>query len=281
MTNFLKSTFAIEYFSDLASIPPADIVIFLKFLPTAPVLAKVGMQSRVIFMPVDIYGSCREIDENAELLEHVARTIVHSRRLQRYFAAYCDVDYLDHPINFVLDLPRRTDDSGPLIWIGQHCNLSPVIDWLNADESAREVWILTNINDDLNTLDITNRLMRPRVRIEQWTRAKHIQYLALSTAAIDIKGDDFRARHKPPAKSFDFAASGIPIIVGHGSSADYHFRHIGYTPLYANSWQEELDGDYRQYAYKKAMPIRQSLSSESVWNRLRMMLEEEFERVPG
>ena len=116
-------------------------------------------------------------------------------------------------------------------------------------------------------------------RVEKWTQGKHVRYLELATAAIDVKGNDFRARHKPPAKSFDFAACGIPVIVGPGSSADYHFWHVGYTPLYADSWQKHLDRDYRQYAYKKALPLRQLLSGEHIWSQLRMMLEQEIERV--
>lgn len=279
MTDFLRPSFQVTHFSDFESIPAADIIVFLKFLPSVGVLARVSQQARVVFMPVDIFGSCGEIDENAERLQHVALTIVHSRRLSRYFSAYCNVEYLDHPLNFTLNSPRRTTESGPLIWIGQQCNLAPVIDWLNSDRSVREVWILTNFPDDLNISDIEKDLIRSRVRIEQWTPASHMRYLELATAAIDIKGNDFRSRNKPPAKSFDFAASGIPVIVSRGSSADYDFGHIKYTPLYSDSWQVKLDDDYRQYVYDKAFPLRNFLNAEYVWTQLREALERELDRV--
>ena len=47
-------------------------------------------------------------------------------------------------------------------------------------------------------------------------------------AAIDIKGDDFRSRHKPPAKAIDFIASGVPLAMNPDSSMVEHLARMGF-----------------------------------------------------
>ena len=40
--------------------------------------------------------------------------------------------------------------------------------------------------------------------------ARHQDWLGMARAALNIKGTDFRSRHKPATKAYDFIAPGIP-----------------------------------------------------------------------
>ena len=57
------------------------------------------------------------------------------------------------------------------------------------------------------------------LRIGRWTPERHVGWTALARAAFDVKGDDFRARHKPPTKALDFLASGLPLAMNADSSS--------------------------------------------------------------
>ncbi len=58
-------------------------------------------------------------------------------------------------------------------------------------------------------------------------------------AALDIKGQDFRSRHKPPPKAMDFLASGVPLAMNPESSPVEHLARMGFavpSPLDTQRW---------------------------------------------
>jgi hypothetical protein len=66
------------------------------------------------------------------------------------------------------------------------------------------------------------------VQIEEWTPQRQLGLTAGARAALDIKGDDFRSRHKPPAKAIDFIASGVPLAMNPDSSPVEHLARMGF-----------------------------------------------------
>jgi hypothetical protein len=103
-------------------IPPADVVIFFKFLPDLQTLQLLRTRSAVIFCPVDVYESAAEIDSD-ERLRQCHRIVVHCHRLSPYFQSYAPTTYLDHHLKY--SLPTRKDVvlTGPLLWVGEQSNL--------------------------------------------------------------------------------------------------------------------------------------------------------------
>jgi hypothetical protein len=58
-------------------------------------------------------------------------------------------------------------------------------------------------------------------------------------AVIDIKGQDIRSRHKPPAKGIDVIASGVPLAMNPDSSTAEHLARMGFevaSPLDTDRW---------------------------------------------
>lgn len=97
----------------------------------------------------------------------------------------------------------------------------------------RELWILTDVEKDrIATCSIGFSDDRS-VRVDTWCQELHLKWLSVASVAVDVKAEDFRARHKPPAKAYDYLASGIPLITNRGSSPDLHLQEIGFQPLLA------------------------------------------------
>lgn len=229
----LGETYHISTFSDLNACPrDVDAVIFVKFKPDASrlqALSNAGIS--IIFAPVDVYGSVAEIDADRDSLSVVDAVLVHSRRLLRYFAGYCPVKYIDHAIKYATGEIVTGNSHGPYLWVGRRCNLAPLVAWKNQTSLDRELWLLTNdVDEGVAMRDRSKSVGLKRsesIRIQQWTPELQIAWTAIASCAIDVKVNDFRARHKPPAKALDFAASGLPLASNRGSSVDLHFRQLG------------------------------------------------------
>lgn len=222
------SCVATEFSGDPADIE-ADVVVFIKFKPPAETLSFIRSRARVVFCPVDIYANAAEIDNDCESLRCSDLVITHCERLERYFSAYSQVSTLHHPLKYVIHPPFARITRGPIVWIGNHSNLQPVAEWVNQFDLPEELWILTDssINQDHRCAESLGFSKRNRIRLETWSCERHLTWLKLARAALDIKGKDFRARHKPSAKAFDFIASGVPLAMNRGSSSGESVREFG------------------------------------------------------
>jgi hypothetical protein len=162
--------------------------------------------------PGDFYGSAAAIDADGTFLRRCARVVVHCERLRRYFASYASIEYLDHHVKFTGSLRQKSVQQGYLLWVGVRSNLVALVAWVNAHPLLEELLVLTNPEDPQRPPQATAFGFRPgcAVRVEAWSPARHVEAVAGARGALDIKGDDFRARHKPPAKAIDFLAAGVP-----------------------------------------------------------------------
>lgn len=256
-------------------IPAADVCVFLKFLPPSDILERIREQSLIIFCPVDVYGSAAEIDGDAERLLSCDRIVVHCDPLSRYFRGYSQVISFPHHVKYVADIPAVRPVDGPLLWIGLDVNLPPVVEWVNKHGLPRELVVLTNAEPDAPVPNSDSLGFRGDVpvRIECWSVDNHLNWLPRCRAALDIKGDDFRARHKPPAKACDFLASGVPLAVQPDSSAAVFLREMGFNVagLADPRWLSE---EYLAETVQFGRAIRELFSLRRLAFRWEMLLED-------
>ncbi len=208
-----SSSHEIVTFAD--DIPSCDVLVFVKFKPAIHVLQKLRHNSRLVYCPIDIYESAFSIDADWQSLRCFDCIISHSRHLMKYFWSYTRTDYLDHHLKFTAPLPSQRKLSGPILWTGNAANLPPVLEWAKRNPLPEELWVLTNVESE--AFHGGQIPASTRMRVEPWTPDRHREWAALAKAAIDIKGDDFRSRHKPPTKAFDFVASGLPLALNRNS----------------------------------------------------------------
>jgi hypothetical protein len=255
------------------SVPDADIIVVVKHSPELNWLEAACQSAAVIYCPVDYYADPEHIASEAEKIKRYARILIHCESLRPFFASYAPVEYMDHHIRFVAPLRTRYRRRGPILWTGVRSNLQPLVDWLNKHPLPGELILLSNFENNTVPADARElgiEVQQP-IRLELWTPERHRALTADARAAIDIKGDDFRARHKPAAKALDFVASGVPLAMNLDSSPVAHLRALGFetaSPLNCERW---LSRDYWRETVEFGRAMRVLLTRERIAARYRWL----------
>lgn len=257
------------------SVPDCDAVLLIKHLPAREDVVALCERCPVIFCPIDRYGSSAEIDGDARFLQRCARIVVHADSLQKYFVPYAPVEYLDHHVKYVLPSRRAYSTDGPLLWVGVRTNLPPLTAWCHSNQIPGRLLVLTNPEDPGDTPP-ASKLGFPsgeRVEIAVWSPRRHLAALKVARAAFDIKGDDFRARHKPPAKAVDFLASGLPLAVNDGHPAVAQLASLGFDLAGVHDTERWLSREYWDETAAFGAALRELLSRTRVGRRLRRIID--------
>jgi hypothetical protein len=271
----LSKSFAVAPFRG-PDVPDCDLVLLVKHpLPPANI-AQAASRAAVLYCPVDCYGSATEIDADRGWLRRCSRVLVHCERLRRYFEPYAPVESLDHHVKFAAPMRARCRRAGPFLWVGVRSNLAPLVEWVNAHPLPGALRILTNPEEGRPVPSAAEVGIRPEhaVRIEAWSPGLQLQRTREARGALDIKGSDFRSRHKPPAKAIDFIASGVPLAMNPESSPVEHLARMGFevaSPLDTDRW---LSSDYWEETRRFGLALRELLSLERVGRRLTRIVQE-------
>lgn len=252
------------------TVPDCDLAVFVKFKPRPEILSELKQRCRLAYCPVDLYGSAAEIDADAPSLRCFDRIIIHCERLRRYCSTYAPVEYLDHHLKFIADPPAERRRDGPLLWIGNRSNLAPVIDWLNHRVLPGDVWLLTDFPGEAEVVSADELGVRSSqsVRVGRWTPDRHVEWTRQARAAFDVKGDDFRARHKPPTKALDFLASGLPMAMNADSSSTEHLQTTyGFALAPLEDGDRWLSDAYWREVQSLAARLRRELSLSAIAQR--------------
>jgi hypothetical protein len=263
-----------------ARVPDCDAAVVVKHPLPLGVARDVARRAALLYCPVDCYGSPEEVEADADMLRTCARVLVHCEDLRATFAPYCPVDYVDHHVKFATPLREKFRPDGPLLWVGVRTNLPPLIDWVNTHPLPGELCVLTNPEDP-------DLIPRPAelgfrdgaaVHVFRWTPARQALLTATARAALDVKGDDFRSRYKPPAKAIDFLASGLPLALNPDSNPARHLARLGFrvaSPLQPEVW---LSRRYWQECRDFGGLLRRRLTLECVGVRFRDIIDDALAR---
>ena len=112
--------------------------------------------------------------------------------------------------------------NGNLLWVGVRTNLVPLVAWVRSHSLARPLDVVTNLEDPERLVERGGPRVPEHAPTSEFTSGalkSRIRMTMNALAAIDIKGADFRSRHKPPAKAIDFIASGLPLAMNDGKQS--------------------------------------------------------------
>ena len=253
------------------TIPPCDLLVLLKdkYFILQEEIFRAAQEVPLIFCPVDLYGSSAEIDLDWQLLRNCSRIVIHAEVLRKYFQSYASVEYLDHHLKFTAPLRKEYPTVGPILWTGMRSNLSHLAAWVNRYPLPAELWILTNLNESERTVSPLQFGFREheKIRIESWNPEKHREWAGLAKAAIDIKGNDFRQRHKPPTKALDCIASGLPLAMNLDSNIVTHLAGLGFEVVSPHDELHWFSREYWDQTQQFARRLRELLSRKQVGER--------------
>lgn len=267
--------FQVESWRMQTGIPEADVVIIVKHPPDRRHFDLAANRSRIIFCPVDHYGSVHEIESDSDWLRRCARVLIHCQSLRRFFEPYCVVAYMDHHVKFVEKRTEPWREEGFVLWVGVRSNLPALVEWLKGHSLGRELRILTNFDPPRDVVDPGEVGIdsHHKTQIMQWSPRRHREWAGLAKAAIDIKGDDFRARHKPPAKAIDFIASGLPLAMNIEASAVGHLAELGFDVASPSEPEKWWSKEYHEETMAFGAALRELLSLDRIVNRFQRVIE--------
>jgi hypothetical protein len=257
-------------------IPDCDAVVVVKHAPALEWVARGAARPVVVYAPVDFYGAAAEIDADGMLLRRCTRILVHSERLRRYFEPYAPVEFIDHHVKFAAPLRETYRAEGFFLWVGVRTNLPPLVEWVNAHPLPGEVRIVTNLEEPHAVPSAADLGFRRggEIRVYNWSQDLQLEFTASARAALDIKGADFRSRHKPPAKAIDFIASGVPLAMNPEISPVEHLARMGFevaSPLDTEWW---LSRAYWEETRRFGRALREVLSLERIGRRYKRLIDE-------
>ncbi|MDB5336755.1 MAG: hypothetical protein JWN70_2374 [Planctomycetaceae bacterium] len=263
--------------------PEGRIIIIIKHRPIHTEMSRLPKTAQLVFCPVDLYGSVAEIDADAAFLRRCSRIVVHCRRLRRYFSPYSLVEEMDHHVRFVPEHETPLSRDGYLLWVGSRSNLSPLVEWVNCHRLTRKLVVLTNLEDRSKAVTAASLgfVGTNEIEIDAWSQQRHLERLRGAAAALDIKGADFRQRHKPPAKAIDFIAAGIPLAMNQDASSVEHLAELGFTIASPEDLLYWFSDEYVDETRRFGNALREMLSRSRIACRLRRIIDTVLtERLP-
>lgn len=256
-------------------VPECDVVVFIKQKPPAGTLRKIRKRSAVIYSPIDRYGSLEEIDTDEGLLA-CDQIVAHCPKLAKYFRSYGSTVCLDHHLKYTAPIRQQSPKEGPLLWVGVRSNLPPLIHWLESHRPPDEIWVLTN-PEQPGSAALARQLGLPtglNLRVDVWSPERHLEWLSQARAALDIKGSDFRSRHKPATKALDFLASGVPLAMNSDSSPVEFVRNLGFDVASPEDRDRWLSAAYWNETVNFAETLHQRFSRSRIGEQWRELIEE-------
>lgn len=285
----LARHFDIALFDDFKRIPPSDVVMAIKLPPPLRCVRRLRARgSRLIYVPIDIYRDPAEIHGDAALLGACDLVLVHSELLGRHLGSYCRrVGFVEHHGKYTLPelAPYRPD--GYVLWIGGLQNVPYLLKWLERNPLRRPLKILTDTGNRAaivaaqrvgDAIGVKLRLGPASINGHEthpWSEAEQLRRLRECKAAIDIKGDDFNQRTKPPAKAQKFVSSGIPFACNLDSEVSRYFHDRGFSlasPAMEEIWYSE---EYWRETRRFAAGLRERIELGAVGESYRAHLNEE------
>ncbi|WP_339910226.1 glycosyltransferase family 4 protein [Symmachiella dynata] len=270
-----------KYFEVLSfsadAIPACDVLIIVKYLLPIDVVREIARTRAVIYCPIDYYGSSAEIDRDGCLLSHCARVLLHQLRLRKYFQSYAPVECIEHHTRFVTPSLAEYHESGDILWVGVRTHLPVLREWLLQHRLPGRLRMLTNLEDVAATASLAQfglDGLGTEITLENWTPQRHLDLVMNARCALDVKGNDFRQRHKPPAKAIDFIAAGLPLAMNPESAAVADLRVRGFevaSPLDPQRW---LSREYYEETRQFGQQLRESHSLEQIGRHWKEIIEQ-------
>jgi hypothetical protein len=266
----------------------AELVLIVKQRPPASFLAEARRRgSRIFFAPIDVYHDPQEIAADAGMLGACEAVFLHSEALLAALSPLCRrIIHVEHHGRFVLPQPARYRSEGFLLWLGAFEHLPYLLRWLDGHKPPIEIRLLTNLTGrssrvaghfTAHELGISLQVSPDTVNgypAQEWSEAAQAEMMQTCRAAIDIKGDSFNQRTKPPTKAQQFVASGVPFGCNPGHPAAAYFGARGFAVADAADFDRLLSPSYWEQTQRFAAALRANISLAAVSDVYRQVLRQ-------
>ncbi|MFO1057444.1 MAG: hypothetical protein U1E53_10815 [Dongiaceae bacterium] len=274
----LAAHYEVVPFAGLARPPAADLLLLVKQRPPEAFLAAArAAGTRIVFLPIDRYESAAALLADAAFLAGCDLVLSHSEALLPLLRPHCRrLGHVEHHGRDVLAEPAAWHAAGYVLWVGGLQHLPHLLRRLERNPLPAPLRLLTDL-DNPRARDAAGAVAR-RLGVAlavadgainghaalAWEPERQRRMMAECRAAIDIKGDDFAQRTKPPTKGQQFVASGIPFACNPDSATAAWFRARGFAVADPDDPARWLSPAYWEETARFAAQLRPQLAPEAV-----------------
>lgn len=283
----LGRSFETVLFDDFGRVPPCDAVMAIKVAPSPRFVRRVqGRGGRVIYLPIDGYADEAGIRAHRALLGACDLVLAHSEALASCLAPHCRrVGFVEHHGKFTLPELAAYRPEGFILWIGGLQNVPYLLAWIERHPLRHPLRIMTDTANPRALraarriaagLGIELRFAAGTINGHEarpWSEAAQSAALRECKAALDIKGDGFNQRTKPPTKAQKYVSSGIPFACNPDSEAARYFRSRGFALASPDAEERWYSEDYWRETQRFAATLRRTIALEAVAETYRAHIE--------
>ena len=278
----LSKYFHIELFNSFSVIPGASVIIVIKKLPPLSFIKAIeNKKQRIIYMPIDYFESEEQIKMCNSMLRSCNLIISHSESLIHYFNRYTTCCLIEHSNKYALPHMNEFKQDGFILWIGGFQFVPYLIQWITNHPLQSKLVLCTDYNNKSaigRAEELSHFMNIPldklhHFEMHEWSEEIQISLMKEAKAAIDIKGDNFSQRHKPPTKAQQFIISGIPFAINRDNNCHNYFNNRGFTicsPDDTNTWFSE---EYASQTRNSGRQLRKVTSSEYIGRQLKTFVD--------
>ena len=233
-----------------------DAVVIVKWPPSPRCAAPAG---RIVYIPVDFFETERQIERHSQFLGSCSLVATHCSRLDRHLLPHCRrLAHIEHYGKHVLPAMADYKPGGFVLWTGQGAYARHAFKWYSQFERDFNLVILSS------ALDWTTWDANPGVSCIPWSEEGQLRLLGEAKAGLDIKGDDFHQMTKPPTKSQQFVASGVPTAVNRESYSWEWFHERGFDLADPDDLGRWFSRRYWEETREFGLHLRGEISKEKV-----------------
>ena len=280
--NELSKYYQVEVFNSFHCLPGASVIVVVKKMPPTNFMQQAcDNHKNVIFMPIDYFAGEEQIQSCASILGQCKLVISHADSLIPHFRKYAPTYPIEHTSKYALLNTVSYKPEGFILWVGGYQFTPYILRWLRDHPLGNKIVFCTDYKneraiakaEEIATYFKVSFNALQQFEMHEWSESTQAQLMSDAKAAIDIKGNDFSQRHKPPTKGQQFVASGIPFAVNKGNNCYDYFQSRGFdvcTPEELHRWLSEA---YAQQTREFGRKLRLRIHAQAVGIQMKKYID--------
>lgn len=268
----LSKYFTIEVFNSYKHLPNSRIILIIKKLPPIEFVRKARKNGKeIVYCPIDYFNNKQDINMFGMILSQCTIILSHAESLIPIFNQFSHSYLVEHNGKYTLPKMAQYKDKGYVLWIGGYQFVPYLLKYMETHSCNFKIKLLTdykkkNAIGRANTVSrsIGIQLNTENLDMYEWNENLQKEMMQECKAAIDIKGDDFAQKNKPPTKGQKYITSGIPFAINKNNNCYNYFKNKGFNICSPGEEKRWLSKKYWEKTQKFGKHLASTISIEEV-----------------
>jgi hypothetical protein len=268
----LSKYFSIEIFNSYSILPKSKIILIVKQLPPVNFIEQAKSQDKkIIYCPIDYFENEMQLIKSDFILSKCDLILSHAESLIPLLDQFCPSFLVEHNSKFTLPKMTKYKPNGFVLWIGGFQFVPYICKYIKTFNPSYELKLLTDYKNK-SAVGRAESLVR-QIGIEinyknldlyDWSEDLQDKMMQECKAALDIKGDSFSQKHKPPTKGQKYITSGIPFAINSGNCCFSYFQRRNFDICEPKNVEKWFSEDYYNQTQKFGIELKKTLTDKAV-----------------